>query len=47
LLNEACHGAGVLGIALDEQIMALRADADIEQLLEVSQVVVIGPEERG
>jgi hypothetical protein len=27
--------------------MALRADADIQQLLEVSQVVVVGPEERG
>ena len=47
LLDEASHGTRVLGIALDKQIVPLRADADIQQAFEVSQVVVVSPEERG
>jgi hypothetical protein len=47
LLDESRDPGGVLGIAFDEQLMALGADADVQQGLEVSQVVVVGPEERG
>jgi hypothetical protein len=47
LLDEPRDRAGVLGIAFDEEIMALGPDADMEQVFEVSQVVVVSPEERG
>jgi hypothetical protein len=47
LLDESSNGIGVLGVALNEQIVSLRPDADVEKAFEVSQVVVVGPEERG
>ena len=47
LLDETRDRAGVFGITFDEQLVALRADADIQQSFEVSQVVVVGSEERG
>jgi hypothetical protein len=46
LLHEARDRVGVLGVAFDEEIVPLRADADVQQAFEVSQVVVVGPEER-
>jgi hypothetical protein len=47
LLDETRDRAGIFGITFDEQLVALRADADIQQSFEVSQVVVVGSEERG
>jgi hypothetical protein len=47
LLDEPRHGVGVLSVALDEQIVALRSNADVQEAFEVAEIVVVGPEERG
>jgi len=47
LLDEPRDRAGVVGLALDEQVVPLGANADVQQAFEVSQVVVVGPEDRG
>jgi len=47
LFDETGDGAGVTGLALDEQVVSLRADADVQQAFEMPQVVVVGPEDRG
>jgi hypothetical protein len=47
LFDESSHPVRILRVAFDQQIVSLRADADVQQPFEVSQVVVVGPEERG
>jgi hypothetical protein len=47
LFDESGDFARVLGLALDEQIVALRSNPDVQQALEVAEIVVVGPEERG
>ena len=42
LLDEPRDFARVVGIAFDQQIVPLRPDANVEQVFEVPQVVVIG-----
>jgi len=47
LLDEPGDRARVPGLAFDEQVVPLCADAYVQQPLEVSQVVVVSPEDRG
>ena len=47
LFDEARHARRAAGIALDHQLVALGADADVEEGFELAQVVVVSPEERG
>src|SRR5690606_34979626 len=47
LLDEARHLVRVGWFALDEEVVPLRADADIQEAFEVPQVVVERPEQGG
>jgi hypothetical protein len=47
LLDESGNLARVLRLALDEQIVTLRTNADVQEAFEVAEIVVVGPEERG
>jgi hypothetical protein len=47
LFDQAGDLARVVGLALDEQIVALRSNADVQEAFEVAEIVVVGPEERG
>jgi hypothetical protein len=41
-LGDTC---GVVRLALDEQVTALRPYSDVQQRLEIPQIIVIGPDE--
>jgi hypothetical protein len=45
LRDELPHSRGVVRLSFDEELVALRADVDVEQRFEVAKVVVVGPEE--
>jgi hypothetical protein len=47
LFDESRHLARILGLTFDEQIVALRSNADVQEAFEVAEIVVVGPEERG
>jgi len=47
LLDQSGDLTRVFGLPLDEQIVALRSNADVEEPFEVAEIVVVGPEERG
>ena len=47
LFDETGHFARVFGLALDEQIVTLRSNADVQKAFEVAEIVVVSPEERG
>jgi hypothetical protein len=47
LLDEPSDFPGVFRLAIDEQIVTLRSNADVQEAFEVAKIVVIGPEERG
>ena len=47
LFDQTRDFRGVVGLTLDEQIVALRSDADVQEAFEVAEIVVVGPEERG
>jgi hypothetical protein len=47
LFDQAGDFPRVFGLALDEQIVALRSNADVQEAFEVAEIVVVGPEERG
>jgi hypothetical protein len=40
-----CHARGVLGLAVDDELVSLGADADIEQRFEMAKVFVERPEQ--
>ena len=47
LFDEARDARGAAGIAFDHELMALGADADVEEGFELAQVVVVRAEKRG
>ena len=47
LFDQASDFSRVVGFTLDEQIVALRSNADVQEAFEVAEIVVVGPEERG
>jgi hypothetical protein len=47
LFDESCDLARIFGLALDEQIVPLRSNADVQEAFEVAKIVIVGPEERG
>ena len=46
LLHQLRDARGVVGLAFDDQLVALGPDADVQKRFEVAQVFVVGPEER-
>ena len=46
LADDAVDAVEIRGVALDQQVVALRADADVEERFEVLEVLVVGAEQR-
>jgi hypothetical protein len=46
LSEDAIDVFGAWSVAIDQQVVALSADADMEERLEVLEVLVVGAEER-
>jgi hypothetical protein len=46
LRHELRHPRGVFGLAFDDELVALRADANVQERFEMAEVFIVRPEER-